>query len=124
VDSRRAVFNCDQESFLLTKENLTFEPFSKPVNLFSRSPDSTTFLVIDQDGEAKLADNTLLTMKPITLEELPAQILWLPDSSGFLYRAHTRLFFYDLLTETSQLLISSEFFGDYRNLNAVWIAAN
>lgn len=124
VDSTRVVFNCEQESLLLTKENLSAETFGKPVSLFSRAPDSATFLVIDQVGEAFLTTTKLLTKKPITLEELPAQMLWLPDSSGFLYRAHTRLFFYDLMTETSQLLISSEFFGDYRNLNTVWIAAN
>jgi len=68
-----------------------------------------------------LVDSALKDRQELNLAGDPLEILWLPDSSGFLYRTARHLYHYDLATAVNHQLLMSDFFGDYRNLNAVWI---
>jgi len=74
-----------------------------------------------RDENISLWDANLSSSEEIQKAGNPQEFLWLPDSSGFLYRTAGKLYFYDLQTKSSTLLITSEFLGDYRNLNAAWI---
>jgi len=124
VDPQNLLFACEEESILLSHQGLTIQPFGKPITLFSRSPNPTVFLVITKDGDVILYQETLERFITIDLEGNPSEILWMPDGAGFLYRTSTRLFYYDLQKGSSQFLISSDLFGDYRNLNATWIVSD
>ena len=122
IDSQHLLLNCEQESLILFVEELTTETFDKPVSLVSPSPNDHLFLVLLREKGVKLCEDRLERCKEISLEATPSEFLWLPDSSGFLYRTPTSLYHFDLTNETSQFLISSDLFGDYRNLNATWIS--
>lgn len=122
IDPQHLLLNCEQESLILSVEDLTIETFDKPTSLFSPSPDRRFFLVLLREKGVKLCEDGLENCKGISLEATPSEFLWLPDSSGFLYRTPTSLYHFNLVNETSQFLISSDLFGDYRNLNASWIS--
>lgn len=122
IDAQHLLLNCEQESLILSVEELTIETFDKPVTLFSPSPDRRFFPVLLREKGVKLCEDGLENCKGTSLEAMPSEFLWLPDSSGFLYRTPTSLYHFNLVNETSQFLISSDLFGDYRNLNATWIS--
>lgn len=118
--SNRIIFQCELESFLLDQD-LRFEPFIDSVLNLSPAPDGNAFVMINRSDQIFLLDSDLQIQAELSLKETPLEILWLPDSSGFLYRTHGRLFLFDLIDETNNLLIESDLFSDYTNLNAVWV---
>jgi hypothetical protein len=85
------------------------------------APDGNQFIQVNQDASTILLDSSFEQIGLLSLDSQPLEIRWLPDSSGFLYRTPLSLFLYQMETNTSILLISSNLFSDYRNLNAVWI---
>ncbi len=115
------VLNCETESYLVEGQDLRITDFSEPIFLFSRSPDRQYFVLITKDKDARLITSDFQEQIPIQLQSDPLEILWLPDSSGFLYRTARELMLYNLTEGTNNFIIASDFFGDYRNLNAVWI---
>ncbi len=114
------LFQCDLESYLLDQE-LIVEPFYDAVLTLTPAPDRSAYVMINRTAQIFLLDADLQCINELILEETPLEILWHPDACGFLYRAHGRLYDYDLLSQTSHLLIKSDLFTDYTNLNAVWI---
>jgi hypothetical protein len=116
----KIILNCDTESLILDE---IFHPrsFGNPIFLLSPSPDGQTFVLITRTNAVFLLNAVLEERQLLTLNRAPLEIRWLPDSSGFLYRTPGELFYYDLTSEKSHLLLTSDLFGDYRNLNAVWI---
>jgi hypothetical protein len=118
--SNRIIFQCELESFLLD-QTLNYEPFIDLVSTLSSAPDGNTFVMNNRSDQSFLLDADLQIQSELLFEESPLEFLWLPDSSGFLYRTHGKLFYFDLLHEDSLLLIESDLFSDYINLNAVWV---
>lgn len=114
------LFQCDLESYLLDRE-LIIEPFYDAALSLTPAPDRSAYVMINRVAQIFLLDTDLQCINELVLEEAPLEILWHPDASGFLYRSHGRLYDYDLLNQTSHLLIKSDLFTDYTNLNAVWI---
>ncbi len=114
------MFACDLESFLLD-QNLTFEPFIDFVLHLSPSPDGGAFVMTNRSEQSFLLDANLNLQSELILAEPPLEIQWLLDSSGFLYRTHGSLYYYDLPTRTSHWLLESDLFSDYANLNFVWV---
>jgi len=121
VDDHRLLMNCETESYLVEEDTLSVSSYGEPLLMFSRSPNKSAIIMVTRPGETTLLNAALRKQQSLTLEGTPLEIRWLPDSSGFLYRTANRLYHYDLASETSHLLITSDFFGDYRNLNAVWL---
>ena len=121
VNSHQLFLNCETTSVLFNTDTSTFKTFGAPITLFALSPDSSRILLMTRDQNISLWDANLSNSEKIRIAGNPQEFLWLPDSSGFLYRTAGKLYFYDLQTESSTLLITSEFLGDYRNLNAAWI---
>ena len=119
----RLLMNCGLEGLLVTAQdqNLALSPFGEAVFLMSPTPDEEAFILVTQGSAVKLLDSVLKEIESLTLEAPPLEIRWLPDSSGFLYRTPRSLYLYEIQSKTNTFLIESDLFGDYRNLNAVWI---
>ena len=117
------ILNCEIDSFILD-ENLRMTRFDDPLFIISPAPDAEQILSVVRTGQIKLLDSSLTLEKTITLEAAPLEIRWMPDSSGFLYRGRGRIYWYDLSTESSDLLVESDLFNDYTNMNGVWIGGD
>lgn len=118
--SDRIIFQCELESFVLDK-NFSIEPFGDLILTITPAPDGRNMVMINRSEQSFILDADLQVQSELPLEETPLEIRWHPDSNGFLYRTHGRLFFYNLTTESSHLLIESDLFSDYTNINAVWV---
>jgi hypothetical protein len=115
------ILNCETDSFLIEGENLSISDFGSSIFLISRSPDRQNFVIVTERNTVFMISTDLTQREVISLEGEPLEILWLPDSSGFLYRTATDLYHYNIHKQTNEFILSSDLFGDYRNLNAVWI---
>lgn len=113
--------NCTDESLLLD-EDLSQETFGEPIARLKSTP--LGIIIITRSSEFFLYDSSLTNYQSLELVGEPIEILWLPDSSGFLYRTTGSVYLYDFLSRSSTLLLESDLFSDYRNLNAVWININ
>ena len=121
IDTNRFIMNCEAHSFLFQDDALNHIFLTDSLHLFSRSPDRTLTLVVTRNQDILLLDGELFEKpKPVLVGE-PLEVMWLPDSSGFLYRLIDRVYHYDLESQANHLLLTSDFLLDYRNLNAVWI---
>jgi hypothetical protein len=78
-------------------------------------------VIVTREGKSFLLNAALDEWQSLPLTGSPLEIRWMPDSSGFLYRTLGELHYFNLKTEQSRLLYTSDLFGDYTNLNAVWI---
>ena len=114
----KLLVNCEDESLLLEKD-LSYQTFGEPVSMLNSS--AIGFIIVDREKSIFLYDPSLANRQPLELTGEPLEFIWLPDSSGFLYRTYGMVYYYDLLTRSSQLLLESDLFTDYRNLNATWI---
>ena len=123
VFESHVILNCELDSFILD-ENLRMTRFDDPIFLISPAPSGDQIISVVRTGEIKLLDSSLKTEKSLTLAEPPLEIRWRPDSSGFLYRGRGKIYWYDLSTESSDLLIESDLFNDYTNMNGIWIGGN
>jgi hypothetical protein len=123
IFDNQMILNCEIESLILD-ETLQMDRFDDPVFILSPSPAGDPILSIVRTGEIKLLDADLRLVNSITLAESPLEIRWMPDSSGFLYRGRGKIYWYDLSTQSSNLLIESDLFNDYTNINGVWIDGN
>lgn len=121
INSSSLILNCEAESKLVEGQELTVTDFGEPIFLISRSPDRQIYILITEDKNTSLVSSDLQEQTPIQLQGEPLEILWLPDSSGFLYRTARELIHYDISSSANTLLLTSDLFGDYRNLNAVWL---
>lgn len=119
----RFVLNCNHES-LLVNTSLEAELFDDPLFITAKAPDGDKTILVTRAGDTYILNNALQERQDLTLEGEPLEVRWLPDSSGFLYRANQRLYIYHLESGESQLLFTSDIFGDYSNLNAVWVNLN
>jgi hypothetical protein len=119
----RLLMNCGLESVLIEihGQSLSANPFGKPFFLLSNSPDDQSYILVTQDSEIKRLAPSLKEIEPLLLKAPPLEIRWLPDSSGFLYRTPHSLYLFDLQSKKNTFIIESDLFGDYRNLNAVWV---
>jgi hypothetical protein len=120
VINRKTVLNCETESLWLD-ETTQPQSFGDPIFLLSPAPDGESIVLITRTEESFLLNAALVERQPLALAESPLEIRWLPDSSGFLYRTLGELLYYDLTGGLSHLLFTSDIFGDYTNINAVWI---
>lgn len=116
----RIIVQCDLESFIMDQD-LNIEPFFDSILTLTPAPDGSMFVMINRSDQSILLDTELNIKYKLPLEETPVEIRWLPDSSGFLYRPHGRLYFFDLDSQANHLLLESDLFGDYTNINAVWV---
>ena len=115
---QKLLVNCEEESFLLD-EDLSQQPFGDPISFLKPSP--LGVIIVTRENATFLYDTSLENRQPLELTGEALEFLWLPDSSGFLYRTSGMVYYYDLLTRSSQFLLDSDLFTDYRNLNAAWI---
>lgn len=118
--ANQAIIACELESFLLDQA-LNIEPFIESILKLSPAPNGSAYVMINRSEQSFLLAKNLELQGELFLEEPPLEIFWLPDSTGFLYRTHGKLFYFDLAQKTSHLLIESDLFSDYSNLNAVWV---
>ena len=118
--SNRLVIQCELESYLMD-QTLHLEPFSESILTLSPAPDGQAIIMVNRSEQVFLMEADLDIQSEVSLEESPLEIRWLPDSTGFVYRTHGKLFFYDLDERTSHLLLESDLFSDYTNINAVWV---
>jgi hypothetical protein len=116
--SQKLLVNCEEESVLLDKD-LAQSPFGAPISQIVSAPIGA--IVLTREKEAFLYDPSFENRQPLELAGEPLEFLWRPDSSGFLYRTYGMIYYYNLLTRSSQFLLGSDLFTDYRNLNAAWI---
>ncbi len=114
------IIQCDLESIVLDQE-LIIAPFFDSILSLTPAPDGSMFVMINRSDDSFLLDPNLNVQYELPLTETPVEIRWLPDSSGFLYRTHGRLYYYDVTSQSSHLLFESDIFSDYININAVWI---
>jgi hypothetical protein len=117
----KVLVNCETQSLILNP-NLDTSPFGDPIFLLTHSPDGSVWALITRTEEVFLLDAALENPAPLDLEGTPLEVRWLPDSTGFLYRIFGKLFLYNLENDSSRLLIESDLFSDYANLNAAWIS--
>ncbi len=120
IYGEKILINCETDSLLLDP-NLEFSSFGDPVFLLAQAPDGSAWVLVTRSEEVFLLDGALNDRTPLNLEGAPLEMRWLPNSSGFLYRIFGKLFFYDLGNGSSRLLVESDLFSDYANINAAWI---
>ncbi len=117
----RIVLNCEQESMLLDSD-FEVRTLGEPIALVSSSPDGQHILFVEREGKIYFSEQNMLEKQEIKeLSGTPLEIRWLPDSSGFLYRVQGQLHYYDFSINQSQLLLESNVFSDYANINAIWV---
>lgn len=123
LSEKMTAMNCGLESVLVETQddNLTVKPFREALFLLAPSPEGRFYILVTQKSTTILLNYALQEVETLQLEAPPLEIRWLPDSSGFLYRTAGSLYLYQTTTKTDTFLIESDLFGDYRNLNAVWI---
>ncbi len=123
ISEASRLMNCGSESVLVEKqdEHLFVNPFREALSLLTPSPDGNLYIQVTQASTTMLLDKSLEEIQTLTLEAPPLEILWLPDSSGLLYRTPRTLYLYQLGSQNNTFLLESDLLGDYRNLNAVWI---
>ena len=114
------IIQCDLDSFIMDQE-LSIEPFFDSILTLNPAPDRSMYVMVSRSDQSFLLDPDLNILYELPLEETPVEIRWLPDSSGFLYRTYGRLHYFDLISQTGYLLLESDLFSDYININAVWI---
>ena len=114
------MIQCEMKSYLLDQA-LNMAPFFDNVLTITPAPNSNAFVMVRRTGWVFLLDADLHLNTELKLEETSLEIQWHPDSMGFLYRTHGKLYNYDLVNQVSHLLIESDLFTDYTGLNAVWI---
>jgi hypothetical protein len=114
------ILNCELTS-MIVDQDLNIRPLGDRISIFSPSPDRNTIITTDQNERVGLLDGELNWQGELHLEGTPLEIRWLPDSSGFLYRPRGELFYYDLASAESYLLLKSDIFSDYTNINAIWV---
>lgn len=120
VVNGKIILNCESESQLMD-ENLLIQSFADPILLLNLAPDGESMVIVTREGKSFLLNAALDEWQSLPLTGSPLEIRWMPDSSGFLYRTLGELHYFNLKTEQSRLLYTSDLFGDYTNLNAVWI---
>jgi len=123
VFNERIILNCETKSLLLDSD-LQEHLFGDPVFLLNLSPDGQASVLVFRTGSTSLLDDSLVMSRSLTLDGVPLEIRWLPDSSGFIYRTQGELHHYDLSSEEDKLLLISDLLNDYTNLNAVWVKLN
>ncbi len=123
VFNERIILNCETQSLLLDSD-LQEHLFGDPVFLLNPSPDGQTSVLVTRTDSVSLLDDSLEMSRSLTLNGIPLEIRWLPDSSGFIYRTRGELHHYDLSSEKDRILLASDLFSDYTNLNAVWVTWN
>ena len=117
------ILNRAQDS-LIVDQDLNVKPLGDPLLIFSPAPDQHVIMVVDRNGQSFLLDSKLSFQTMLHLEGTPMEIRWLPDASAFLYRPRGQLLYYDLDQAESRLLLESDIFSDYININAVWVNLN
>ncbi|MEA3325877.1 MAG: hypothetical protein U9R53_00980 [Chloroflexota bacterium] len=121
INGQDCLLSCETESFLFDLDTFSIATFNDPIQIISFAPDHSQILVINRQYQTSLCTPDLEECQRLSLDGDPLEILWLPDSSGFLYRSSNRLNHYDLESKTNNILLSSDLFSDYRNINAVWV---
>ena len=116
----KVILNCETESIILD-DNFNTQPLGDPIFILTPAPDAQNNLLITRTNAVVFLNADLDVRQSLVLNGIPLEIRWLPDSSGFLYRTLGELHYYHLDTEESFLLMEADLFGDYRNLNAVWL---
>ncbi len=115
------ILSCETATFLVSS-SLDLEEFFTHTALFAPAPDQTQAVVIAKNHqEAFLLKAQPGGYRQLALSETPLEILWQPDSQGFLYRSIHNLFYVDLETLQDTWVADLYEIGDYTNLNAVWI---
>jgi len=123
VFNEKIILNCETKSVLLDSD-LQEHLFEDPVFLLSLSPDGQASVLVTRTDSVSLLDDSLVMSRSLTLDGVPLEIRWLPDSSGFIYRTQGELHHYDLSSEEDKLLLVSDLYSDYTNMNAVWMNPN
>ena len=114
------IMNCEHES-LVMDEQLTDQHFSDPIYSITPSPNGESIILVTRPGEVRILHGIFGKSQPIELVSAPLEVRWLPDATGFLYRTLGKLYMYDIAAAESRLLIESDSFADYTNINAAWI---
>jgi len=118
--SNKIILNCEVES-LQVDMDLNSQPFGDPVQILSPAPNGSIMVLVDRLEHSALLDGQMQLKDELALEGAPLEIRWLPDSSGFLYRTFGKLYFYDLISKAGYLVLESDLFSDYPNINGVWV---
>lgn len=114
------ILNCELTS-IIVDQDLNIQQLGDRISIFSPAPDRNSIITVDQNEQIGLLDSDMQWQAELHLEGIPLEIRWLPDSSGFLYRPRGELYYYDLAEARSYLLLKSDIFSDYTNINAIWM---
>jgi len=114
------ILNCELTS-IIVDQDLNIQQLGDRISIFSPAPDRNSIISVDQNEHIGLLDSEMNWQAELHLEGTPLEIRWLPDSSGFLYRPRGELYYYDLAEARSFLLLKSDIFSDYTNINAIWM---
>jgi hypothetical protein len=117
---------CNTSIFGITPELIVSQVIPSPGSIFN-SPDAKYLLHYSRGAQAN--DNSLITLFSATdhspIRELHEknirQILWLPDSQGFLFLSLGGLYSVSPI-ESEPKPIYSKIMDDYRKLDIVWFA--
>jgi hypothetical protein len=123
IYGERILSNCETESLILDP-SLNAVSFGDPIFLLTQAPDGSIWVLVTRLEEVFLLDDAFENRTPLNLEGVPLEVRWIPDSSGFLYRILGKLFLYDLGNDSSRLVVESDLYSDYTNINAAWINLN
>ena len=121
LNAYKLLINCQDKSMILEENPFSITPFGKSIQIIALSPYRSQLVILFADQTAVLLTDSLVEIESLRLQKTPNEIHWLPDSSGFLYRAIDQLHYHNLTSQADLFLVSSDFFFDYRNLNAVWV---
>lgn len=111
---------CDLKSYIFD-DNLKVQPFIDSFTSLPTAPDGNATVLVNRSGQTFLLDANFQIQAELNLLETPLEIQWLPTSNGFIYRALGKLYYYDLIKQQDFLLLESDLFSDYTNMNAVWL---
>jgi hypothetical protein len=119
--NEKLILNCETKAYLVD-DSLKITEYFTPLALFAPAPDQQKAVVTAKNSsDVFLEQKQTGTPTQLALSDAPLEILWRPDSLGFLYRSLTDLYYYDLETSQETWMTGLNEIGDYTNLNAVWI---
>ncbi len=104
-------------------DQLNLQKYVRSIELIEVSPDQNWVIyTLRRSDDYFIENRTTGESINVPIPERPLEIIWRPDSAGFLYRSLTALYYYDLGAGKDTFITSLRDMGDYTNLNAVWIS--
>ena len=114
------VMQCTTNTYIIDK-NLQAQPLFDTFTILSPAPNGHSIVTVNRSGQSFLLDANFNNQFKLDLKETPLEIIWLPNSNGFMYRVLGSLHYYDIINQTDYFLFESDLLSDYTNLNIVLV---